>query len=602
MVSVDGRQDVAGDVVQGGSVMEQRDERPESNPVLILGAGVNGASTARELVLNGVPVWLVDRRDLSWGATSRSSRLIHGGLRYLEYGEFRLVRESLQERSRLLDHAPHLIEPLRLAIPVTGRFGGLWQSARRFLFGRSGATKERGLWLVRIGLWMYDRFVKDPRFPGSRARRVGEDDLPEVDPRRFRWLCTYSDGHIRYPERWVVAVLDDARRIAEQTGTEFRVFTYHQAERDGDRFTLRPTDGDEPVPEDAISVRPALVVNATGAWGDRTLQALDVREERLFGGTKGSHFFTTNRRLRGALGPGGLYAEAADGRLVFVLPFGQSVMVGTTDEPFDGPPGEAVASEHELDYLLGMVNELFDGVALTRADVTMHYAGVRPLPREHKAATAVSRDHAIHRQTADGLTVLTLVGGKLTTARAFGEQVTDHVLSELGRPRTADTKGRPLPGAADYPPANAVTATQHELAESHAVTPEQVATVWSLCGTEAREFFASHPGPLKNLDGTHLPLAFARRCIEREWARTLSDLVERRLILVYDAEITETCLRQLAELLVEIGRLDADGIDEAIEACAARLAEQYGKPVRRTGAAMTAPPALTREIPSSAKR
>src|ERR1700685_3886550 len=332
--------------------------------VLILGAGINGCSVARELVLNGVGVWLVDAHDIACGATSRSSRLIHGGLRYLEYGDFRLVRESLTERTTLAKFAPHLVQPLRLYIPVSRRGGGLFQSACRFLgLSRSkalnrlerllGAPSERGLWTIEVGLSLYDRFVSDPAMPPHRKYRLGEALVPRVDPARYRWLCGYSDAQMRFPERYCVALLEDARQIARETGVDFRVFTYAQTEFTNGSLRISAPGGPP------LACDPPLVINATGAWGDLTLSGLHVPARRLFGGTKGSHFITHQAALKQAIGNAGVYAEAADGRLIFVLPFGSAVLVGTTDERFDQAPDRAVASEAELDYLLGTVNQLF---------------------------------------------------------------------------------------------------------------------------------------------------------------------------------------------------------------------------------------------------
>src|SRR5262245_53690170 len=195
-------------------------------PVLILGAGINGAALARELVLNGVPVWVVDTADIASGATAYSSRLIHGGLRYLEYGEFDLVRESLAERTRLLRLAPQFVRPLRLFIPVRGRWSGLWAAARRFLHLRpatsGGASGSRGLWLVRTGLWMYDRFARDPLLPERAMYRADDPRAPAVDLETFRWECAYSDAAIQFPERFVVALLQDARLEAARQGIDFR--------------------------------------------------------------------------------------------------------------------------------------------------------------------------------------------------------------------------------------------------------------------------------------------------------------------------------------------------------------------------------------------
>ncbi|MEX2285729.1 MAG: FAD-dependent oxidoreductase, partial [Planctomycetaceae bacterium] len=399
-------------------------------PVLILGAGINGCAVARELLLNGIPVCIVDANDIAWGATSRSSRLIHGGLRYLEYGDFRLVRESLQERSRLRKLAPQFVKPLRLHIPVRRRFAGLCQSAFRFLGGdRISKTRwlaalvpnrsERGLWLVRLGLWFYDRFAWGREFPKHRVVRAGSGDGPAVDA-DYRWLCGYTDAQMRYPERFVLALLEDARRLAAEHGLEFSVFTYHHVALDGTYARVEQrSDG-------CVSSKfdPSLVINSTGAWGDLTLAELGMSSPPLFGGTKGSHLVSFEPRLRAALGDDGVYAETSDGRLIFVLPFGDSVLVGTTDERFSGPPDDAIATEQELDYLIGMINHLFPQLTFTRGHVHMHYAGVRPLPASVAGKTSsITRDHFIETHSRGPLAVWTLVGGKLTTARALAEQV-----------------------------------------------------------------------------------------------------------------------------------------------------------------------------------
>ncbi|MCA9054924.1 MAG: FAD-dependent oxidoreductase [Planctomycetaceae bacterium] len=375
-----------------------------SGPVLILGAGVNGLSVARELVLNGVPVVVVDRTDLGGGASAKSSRLIHGGLRYLEYGEFKLVRESLHERSRLLRLAPHYVKPLRLHIPVRRRSGGLIHAALRFVgLGRVPRIQrlletlripsERGLWAARIGLTLYDWIARGGGLPKHAVRRLGDDELP-LDQRQYRWLCSYWDAQMFAPERFCVALWRDTQQLGHKSGVPCELLTYHAA---------RLTDGGVLLTDvlageggSSQTILPSMIVNATGAWGDLTLFSLPVDAPRLFGGTRGSHIISRKHGLRQAIGEDGIYAEAADGRLVFILPWGDAVLVGTTDERFEGPPDEAIATPEEIDYLIGMTNHVLPEVGLTLDDVDSHYSGVRPLPYVAAGRTgAISRDHAI---------------------------------------------------------------------------------------------------------------------------------------------------------------------------------------------------------------
>ena len=527
--------------------------------VLILGGGINGCALARELALNGVGVCLADRIDLAAGATSKASRLIHGGLRYLEYGDVRLVRESLAERARFLELAPHLVSPLRLSIPLGSRWSGMLRSAltitgigRTAIGQRLARSKGRGLLPVRVGLAFYDLLSSGDALPSSDCRRIGDGDGgPRVDPDRYRWICSYSDAWMLYPERFAVELLEDARRLAAANGTPFDVFTHAEVDRSGRRVTVRAGGR-------SIGLEPAAAVNASGAWGDRTLGALHVDGPRLFGGTKGSHFITYRPEVRAAIGDGAIYAEAPDGRLVFVLPFREGgVLVGTTDVRFEGPPEEAIASEEELDYLLGMAGGVL-GLRLDRGDVALHYCGVRPLPYAPEgSAGAVTRDHSIAERTVDGLPVLTLVGGKLTTARAFAELAADRLFGRLGMERRRDSRSRPLPGAEGHPiDPEALRGRQRELAGRTGLGVEQVAAAWSLLGGRTPE--ALEGGGSGVLDGTDLPRSAARWIIDREWVDRLEDAVERRLMLVFEPGLTVACLREVAELLVDAGRLDAD--------------------------------------------
>ena len=289
-------------------------------PVLILGAGINGSAIARELLLGGLNVILVDTADIAAGATAYSSRLIHGGLRYLEYGEFSLVRESLAERGRLLRLAPQFVHPLELFVPVENRFGGLLSSVGRFFGwrwwpGGKHSGQGRGLWLIGAGLRMYDAYAHDRTLPRHRVQRVGTSDGIPVDPRRFHWLASYYDAQVTYPERFVLALLEDARQIAAERGLRFEVLTRHRASLDGTTATIAPlTAGDG----QHVAFSPAAIINATGAWVDNTLAQIRVTSPRLMGGTKGSHLFTFHQGLAGALAGRGVYAEASDGRPILI--------------------------------------------------------------------------------------------------------------------------------------------------------------------------------------------------------------------------------------------------------------------------------------------
>ena len=643
-------------------------------PVLILGAGINGICVARELVLNGVAVWLVDTNDIAFGATAKSSRLIHGGLRYLEYGDFRLVAESLQERDRLLRLAPQFVKPLRTHIPVRRRVGGFIAAGLRFLgLSRTwpgkwiGSGGGRGLLTVRFGLWLYDWLARSERVPRHSVHRTG-DGGPAFPAGEYPWSCAYFDGQMERPERFCVALLRDIEEAAKAQGTEFRLLTYHRAvlvsgsvgfsprEANSREFAwakahatktgcveIRPvsdrasplnpalsptaesvpkvgspvgereqeksnTSSPPPSSPPPLRLTPSVIINATGAWGDWTLQDLPVPAPQLLGGTKGSHLFTQQASLIEALGGDAVYAEASDGRLVFLIPLDSGVMIGTTDERFEQRPELAHSTETEAAYLLKLTNELFPQVHLTEADIHATCAGIRPLPYSDASKTAaISRDHQIDRREIHGMTVLTLIGGKLTTCRAFGELVADQVLKQLGVARTDSTRERVVPGGEGYPVDAAALEQEFDaLATATGHSTETCRAVWRLVGTQAREvlrridsrspkdgvagenvaFFSEKGRPFSEkkttnvasilIEGTAMPRDFVREIITREWVTTLEDLVERRLLLALEPKLSRETLRDLAEL-IHLARLDTLSLDEQVERASQRLRTFYGR-------------------------
>jgi len=562
-------------------------------PILILGAGINGAALARELILNDLPVCVVDRGDLASGTTACSSRLIHGGLRYLEYSEFDLVRESLRERNLLLRLAPQFVRPLRLYIPTSNRFGGLATSLRRFFHWErkrspDDADVDRGLWLIRLGLRFYDVYARDQVLPKYDVHRVDDPDVVPVDPKQYRWLCSYSDAQIIYPERFVVSLLTDAAEEAQRRGLLFEMYNYHDARLHGRRIEIRPHGNHHAKAGSASSdavreFEPAAIVNATGAWVDATLKGLEIPSRRLMGGTKGSHFVTSHQGLRETMQGRGIYAEAADDRPVFVLPIGKRhTLVGTTDVRYTGDPGMAIASDDELNYLIATVNHIVAGSPLTREDIDFHYAGIRPLPYTDAATTAsITRRHWLERADHAEIPTFSVIGGKLTTCRSLAEEAAHELLGILrpgcnGQPKSLE---RPIPGGENYPADDEqLLATWQELAEKSPYSRDQIETMWQLCGTRVAKFI-SQPGELSGevLTGTDLPLDFVRWSIRNEWVEHVGDLVERRLMLLYQPTLCEATLRKLAELLVEEDRMTRETAETQVRTTVRRLHEHFGK-------------------------
>jgi glycerol-3-phosphate dehydrogenase len=502
---------------------------PARYDLIIIGAGINGAAIAREAALSRLKVLLLDQADVGGGASAASTRLIHGGLRYLEHAELNLVRESLRERERLLRLAPHLVAPLPMYLPLY----------------RGGRRKR---WQIRAGMWLYDLLSTPKSVPRHRmlARDALLARLPGLAGDSLLGGAHYFDAQVVYPERLVVEnVLD-----AVANGAVLR--TYTRAVRISvDRGNVR---GVEWRRRDGDSGHAAadVVVNAAGPWVDRVLAG--VSTPPLIGATKGSHLICAP--FPGAPA-GAVYSEAAeDGRPFFIVPWNGLYLIGTTDERYTGDPGDARISTAECDYLLGAAERLFPSAAPLRRFVRYTQAGVRPLPTSPQTeAGRITRSHLIHAHgNARGL--YSVVGGKLTTHRALAEDVLRRVRRRL--PAVAPespTRERALPGAVPEPEREA------RIAEVGArVGAEQAERLWRIYGSRSHAVAqrAASSVDLAMAVGPNAKTLVAElvHALEDEWASSLVDILHRRCMAGLDADSGLQTAPAAAEWLVRLGVWD----------------------------------------------
>jgi len=318
-----------------------------------------------------------------------------------------------------------------------------------------------------------------------------------------------------------------------------------------------------------------------------TLKGLQLPERRLIGGTKGTHFVTFHAGLREMLSERGVYAEASDGRPVFILPWCGGALIGTTDIAYEGDPGAATASEEELDYLLASVNDVFPDARLSRDDVALHYAGVRPLPYvDQSTPAAITRRHWLEAHQDAPLPLFSVIGGKLTTCRSLAEQAVASILSRLGRRPQTNSRARPVSGAiAEHSRGLDPASDMRSFADRRQLELDQVRAVWALCGARSEAMLSAMPGDRPGgeeavcVAGSRLPRQFVRSVIRREWVVGLADLVERRLMLLYHQRLSLGCLRELAELMAQEGVLPADRVPSEVQACRERLGLHFGRDV-----------------------
>jgi glycerol-3-phosphate dehydrogenase len=563
---------------QGDPMPEHRDEsferlrRNGEFDVVVVGGGINGIGVFRELALQGLRVLLVERNDFCSGCSAAPSRMIHGGLRYLENGEFDLVRESLAERDALLRNAPHMVRPLPTAIPITSYFSGLMNGAAGF-FGLSRRPATRGAVPVKIGLGLYDwvsrarRVLPRHRFLG---RRTTFRTWPELTP-RLKFAAVYHDAWISHPERLGIELVLDTERMAPES------IALNYAEigaAAGDGFTL--TDNRTGTRH---TVTARAVVNATGAWLDESLAALSGRNdpgERLVSGTKGSHVILDNPALHNALAGHMVFFDNADGRVCILFPYLGKVLAGATDIRVD--KAERVRCEDgERDYILASVRRVFPKTEVSGEDVVFSYSGIRPLPRsDHDFTGRISRGHFV-RRVEGTVPQFCMVGGKWTTFRAFAEQTTDTVLAELDLPRRRGTLDLPIGGGHEFSDDGAELIRR--LQADFAISPARAAHLADAYGTRALDVISFCAGRADDVPlgaETEITAAEIVFLIRHEFALGLSDLILRRSALAITGRISTGLLDEIARVTADELGWDAARRDSEVAQFIDELENYYG--------------------------
>ena len=507
----------------------------------VIGAGVNGAGIARDAALRGLRVIVLDQGDVCSGTSAWSSRLIHGGLRYLEYAEFPLVYESLHERRTLRRIAAHLVKPVRITIPV-------YQGARR------------GAWLVRLGMLAYDLLSLGKEMPGhdmlSRKELLAE--APGLNPDGLDAGARYYDAQVRYAERLVLENL----LAAAAAGADVR--TWHRVTGIGvEQGTATSVEWLDTIDGRRGAVAASVIVNAGGPWVDEVLDTAGKTGEQLIGGTKGSHIIVGP--FDGA--PADVfYVEArADGRPFFIIPWNAQYLIGTTDIRYDEPLDEVRASSDEIAYLLAETNRVFPTAKLDRSDIHYAYAGVRPLPQRKKGPeSAITRKHIIKRNSRIAGNLVSIIGGKLTTYRSLAEQAVDEVGKLLRRKlppcRTADT---PLPGGWGLEDA---ASSLRSVAGPGDACIERLLAVYGR-RAESLAAHAENSCGFETLDKDATVLAAeVSFAIREEFARTLTDIVYRRLMIGLDADQGRPMYERIAELAASESGWPDERRDEELRA------------------------------------
>jgi len=531
--------------------------------VLIVGGGINGLATFRDLALQGVSAALVERKDFCSGSSAASSHMIHGGVRYLENGELRLVRESLQERNRLLAAAPHYVRPLKTTIPIYSLISGLLAAPFRLLTHTQGKPKERGALLIKIGLMIYDLFGRDggkmPRHT-FLGRKKSLEQLPHLDP-EVKFTATYYDAAMENPERLALDVLKDALGA----GAHARAVNYVSAVgfRDGAVILRDELTGHE------IPFTAKVVVNASGPWTDLTNEAFGTPTHYM-GGTKGSHIVLDNPELLAACDGREIFFENSDGRIVLMYPIQNRVLVGTTDIPVD-MTSDVSCTDEEVDYFFRLVQRVFPNVETHHSQIVYRYSGVRPLPASEDTNPGfVSRDYRIvQTHLGDQTPLLSLVGGKWTTFRALGEHLANEVMALLSWKRKTSTESLSIGGGHGFPltaEGRSAWVNSHASSVSHERGEQLLLRYGTLAAAIIDNLEGSGDEALKNHEA--YSAGEISWLVRNEWVVSLSDLVHRRTSMAFSGSLSKKLLAELAQLMAPLLGWSAGDVQKQIKTIA----------------------------------
>jgi glycerol-3-phosphate dehydrogenase len=545
-------------------------EKPEIG-VLIVGGGINGVGVFRDLAANGVDVLLVELADFCSGSSAASSHMAHGGIRYLENGEFRLVREAVQERNRLIENAPHLVKPLPTIIPIFKFWSGLLNAPLKFL-NLLDRPSERGAFIIKVGLMLYDAFTRNQGTVPTHKfykRETALGKFPRLNP-AIQYAAAYFDGSILSPERLTLELVLDA----EAEGSHARALNYCSLSGvNGSHVSLRDEETGR-----TYEVSPRLIINAAGPWIDMANNALGI-DRHYIGGTKGSHLVLNHPELREAIGRNEFFFENKDGRIVLVFPFFDKVIIGTSDIPIENPD-DARCSEEEVDYFIRLVSRVFPDINVSRKHIVFRFSGVRPLEYSSAKTTGqISRDHSLLLDKVGEIPVYSLVGGKWTTYRAFAEQVTDKALAFLGRSRRVDTRTTPIGGGRDFPwTGYALLEFLNCIERETGLGGLEPKRLFDKYGTRALEYAAyTVKEPDEKL--TSMPF-WSRREIEylvqKERVLHLDDLLLRRSTLAWLGMLTHESLVEFAGVVGSALGWDATKVEVEVQRSLALLKDRHG--------------------------
>jgi glycerol-3-phosphate dehydrogenase len=488
--------------------------------IVVIGGGINGVAIARECARAGKSVLLIEQKDFASGTTSRATRIIHGGLRYLEHGEISLVRESLRERERLLHEKSHLVRPLNflLALPPDG---------------------QRSAMEVRFGLWLYRRFAGRPAVQAANESKNAVEKL--LDSGQNWSVFAYEDAQCEFPERLVAEWLVEAVKAGAVACNYCEALSVETTNR-----TVTGVRARDNLTGHEFRVSCSSVINATGPWADSICSRSGILlDEPMIGGVRGAHILLP---LFSGAPKAAVYTEAVDGRPIFVIPWAGQLLVGTTEAKDDADPGSVQPSAAEIDYLMRSFHRLFPSVPLTFADIRAAFAGVRPLPFvSDRSPASITRNHLLVDHEYDGAAgMISIIGGKLTTAASLAREVARAL--GIDAPEPSGFAVQDLDAAQQL-----LRQFEHSVAKAAGISPASAAAVVRWFGAASPEIanLARSSAIMRSQICPHTPhlVAEAVYAVHHEHAVSLGDILLRRVPVAFSPCWSDECTRLAAETI-----------------------------------------------------
>ncbi len=481
---------------------------PDSDTVfdlIVIGGGITGAGVARDAALRGLSCLLLEKGDYASGVSSKSTRLIHGGLRYLANFEVDLVAESLRERATLRRLAPYLINPIPLIIPI---YKG----------------DPHGRALVSVGIRLYDLLSHEQDIPHYFTS--GSEKTLALEPRLNReglsGSALFYDHQLLMPERLVMENINGAR---EAGASPFNYILVEKIEEAGGVVIVTARDV---LTGQVHSFRSKVLVNAAGPWIDKVRQASDINAKKIISPTKGVHLVLPR------LTEQALFVSSTDGRMFFIIPFDKWSLIGTTDTRYDRDLDDVHADRDDVEYLIAESRRILPGLNITREAILYTYAGIRPLAFDGARESKISRKHRVISEGRSGR-IVTIAGGKLTTYRAMASDTVDRVCTILGMKRACVSDKKPFPGGLHMDYETYLKEALPDMTASHRVSEETVRHLIGLYGSKAErvlELVDMDPELGETISPESRDIyGQAAYSVTEEGARTLSDIILRRMHL-----------------------------------------------------------------------